>query len=82
MIKFISFNNQRRSDDDWAQALTFHNCYYLKIQHLNLLNSAKGHEATVSNVLISAPGNNPNTDDIDIASSSHIEILDITIKSG
>ncbi|KAF6163670.1 hypothetical protein GIB67_036130 [Kingdonia uniflora] len=83
------FNNQHRSDDDWAQALTFHNCYNLKIQHLNLLNNAKGHlaldacsDATVSNVFISAPGNSPNTDDIDIVSSSHIEILDNTIKSG
>ncbi|KAF6156642.1 hypothetical protein GIB67_017778 [Kingdonia uniflora] len=67
----------------------FQNCKDLKIQHLNLLNSAKNHLAIdgcsgsrISNVYISSPENSPNTDGIDIASSSNVQILDSTIKTG
>ncbi|KAK9279137.1 hypothetical protein L1049_012814 [Liquidambar formosana] len=71
------------------QALRFHRCNNLQLSGLNHLDSPKNHisingcnGATISNLHIMAPENSPNTDGIDISSSSHVNIQDCIIKTG
>ncbi|KAL4273739.1 hypothetical protein GQ457_13G016770 [Hibiscus cannabinus] len=70
-------------------ALHFNNCNGLRLKGLTHLNSPMLHisinackDVTVSNLHIKAPKDSPNTDGIDIAASSHVQIQDSTIGTG
>ncbi|KAK8681222.1 hypothetical protein V6N13_053629 [Hibiscus sabdariffa] len=67
-------------------ALHFNNCNGLRLEGLTHLNSPMLHisinackDVTVSNLHIKAPKDSPNTDGIDIAASSNVQIQDSTI---
>jgi len=71
------------------QVLLFHSCKSLNVSNLSITNSPRSHVAinlcngaTFSNISINSPGNSPNTDGFDIASSTNILIQDSNIKSG
>lgn len=71
------------------QALRFLNCNNMKLNGLNHLNPPKNHTsintckgATIGNLHITAPGDSPNTDGIDIASSSQVQIRNLNIQTG
>ncbi|KAK8508450.1 hypothetical protein V6N12_020231 [Hibiscus sabdariffa] len=70
-------------------ALKFHNCNGLRLKGLTHLDSPKRHiaingckDVVVSDLLIKAPEDSPNTDGIDISDSSKVLIQDSTIKTG
>ncbi|RDX69332.1 putative polygalacturonase, partial [Mucuna pruriens] len=69
--------------------ISFESCKDLSVSHLSITNSPKAHihinncvGATFSDINIHAPGNSPNTDGINIASSNNIFIEDSIIASG
>ncbi|XP_050219631.1 probable polygalacturonase At3g15720 [Mercurialis annua] len=71
------------------RALQFHNCNKLKLSGLTHMNSPRVHigvngcrGVSFSNLQISAPENSPNTDGIDISSSTNVEISNSTIGTG
>ncbi|KAK8474757.1 hypothetical protein V6N12_036923 [Hibiscus sabdariffa] len=70
-------------------ALHFNNCNGLRLKGLTHLNSPMLHisinackDVVVSNLHIKAPEDSPNTDGIDIADSSNVQIQDSTIGTG
>nr|TKS11907.1 putative polygalacturonase [Populus alba] len=70
-------------------ALLFNNNSNLKLSGLNVVNSPRSHVSlndckgvSISGLKITAPGNSPNTDGIDVSSSSHVSIVDSTIGTG
>ncbi|KAI4332012.1 hypothetical protein L6164_016955 [Bauhinia variegata] len=70
-------------------ALFIHNCNNLQLTGIHHLNSARNHisishcdNTNIYNLTITAPQDSPNTDGIDIASSSHINIKHTTISTG
>ncbi|KAJ4707899.1 putative Pectin lyase-like superfamily protein [Melia azedarach] len=72
-----------------SQALYFHNCNNFQMNGITLINSPKNHitingcnGVSVANIHIDSPENSPNTDGIDISASTHVNILDSSIKSG
>ncbi|XP_039020843.1 probable polygalacturonase At3g15720 [Hibiscus syriacus] len=74
---------------NWWQALHFHNCNGLKVKGLTHVDSPRSHisvngckNVVLSDLLIKAPEDSPNTDGIDISSSSNVQILDSTIQTG
>ncbi|KAM1527177.1 hypothetical protein ACFXTI_016374 [Malus domestica] len=71
------------------KALQFHNCQNLKLSGLTFLNSPQAHiginscdNADVSDLNIHAPEDSPNTDGIDISSSTHVTIRNSFIGTG
>ena len=71
------------------QALHFHNCSGLQLSNLRHLNSQKNHISIsgckgvkINNLRISAPEDSPNTDGIDISTSSNIEVLNTVMETG
>ncbi|XP_057969361.1 probable polygalacturonase At3g15720 [Malania oleifera] len=78
----------------WSQlcsnnALTFRRCNNLRLNGLRHTNSQRNHMtitacngAVISNLNITAPGTSPNTDGINIASSSNIQIRNSIIATG
>ncbi|ESR63689.1 hypothetical protein CICLE_v10010440mg, partial [Citrus x clementina] len=73
----------------WNQAVYFHNCNNLQVKGITIVNSPKSHISintcngvSVSNIHIDSPEDSPNTDGIDISSSTQVNILDSSIKSG
>lgn len=71
------------------QAVYFHNCNNLQVKGITIVNSPKSHISintcngvSVSNIHIDSPEDSPNTDGIDISSSTQVNILDSSIKSG
>ena len=71
------------------QALHFHNCNGLQLSNLRHLNSQKNHISIsgckgvkIDNLHISAPEDSPNTDGIDISTSSNIEVLNTVMETG
>jgi len=71
------------------QAFQFTGCESLSISNLNHINSPRNHISidsckgtSISNLQITAPENSPNTDGIDIASSSNIIINNLSIRTG
>ncbi|GMI78705.1 hypothetical protein like AT3G15720 [Hibiscus trionum] len=78
------FNCHRRPG-----ALYFHNCNGLQLKGLTHLDSPRSHisingckDVVVSDLHIKAPENSPNTDGIDISSSTNVQIQDSTIETG
>ncbi|KAL0005431.1 hypothetical protein SO802_012992 [Lithocarpus litseifolius] len=72
-----------------GQALQFNYCNNLQLSGLTHLNSPKNHisltacnGASLSNLHLSAPASSPNTDGIDISSSTNINIHDSNIATG
>ncbi|KAL1564970.1 galacturonan 1,4-alpha-galacturonidase [Salvia divinorum] len=70
-------------------ALRFSQCNNLRVSGLKHMNSQKNHisingcnHANISNLHITAPGTSPNTDGIDISSSSNLFILDCVMETG
>ncbi|KAM3705293.1 hypothetical protein ACB098_03G068200 [Castanea mollissima] len=73
----------------WNQALQFNYCNNLQLSGLTHLNSPRNHisltacnGASLSYLHISAPASSPNTDGIDISSSTNINIHDSNIATG
>ncbi|KAK4572379.1 hypothetical protein RGQ29_030709 [Quercus rubra] len=71
------------------KALHFHNCNGLQLSNLRHLNSQKNHISIsgckgvkIDNLHISAPEDSPNTDGIDISTSSNIEVLNTVMETG
>jgi len=71
------------------QVLIFEACKHLTVHDLSIVESPKSHihvhgceDATFSHMNITAPGNSPNTDGIDVTFSKNILIEDSTIQSG
>ncbi|CAN0901948.1 Probable polygalacturonase At3g15720 [Linum grandiflorum] len=74
---------------DAGRALSFHSCEDLVVKELNLVNSQKNHisingcnRVDVSQIKITGPEDSPNTDGIDISSTSNLNIHDSVIGSG
>lgn len=72
-----------------AQALRFHQCNNLQLSGLSHINSPRNHigisdcnGVTISHIQISAPENSPNTDGIDVSTSTHVSIRDSQIGTG
>ncbi|KAF8026746.1 hypothetical protein BT93_F3275 [Corymbia citriodora subsp. variegata] len=72
-----------------SNALTFYRCERLVLNGLSHVNSPRSHIAltsckfvTISNIHISAPATSPNTDGIDIADSTHVQVRDSFIRTG
>ncbi|XP_049393549.1 probable polygalacturonase At1g80170 [Solanum stenotomum] len=70
-------------------ALTFHKCNNLKVKNIKIFNSQQMHLAftgckhvTVSQLVVKAPGDSPNTDAIHISSSTQVNVKDCTIGTG
>ncbi|XP_043700276.1 probable polygalacturonase At3g15720 [Telopea speciosissima] len=77
------------SNQERPTALVFHSCNGLQLSGLKHLNSPRNHISingcngvTISYVNIIAPENSPNTDGIDIASSTQVLIHDSYIGTG
>ncbi|CAL0302263.1 unnamed protein product [Lupinus luteus] len=71
------------------QALSFNGCNNLKLSKINHINSPKGHisinnckQIRIRDLTITAPGDSPNTDGIDIGESNDIVIQNCTIATG
>ncbi|KAJ7962869.1 Pectin lyase-like superfamily protein [Quillaja saponaria] len=71
------------------KAMKFNRCYGLVLSGLRHVNSARNHititkcdNATISKLHITAPGTSPNTDGIDIASSTGVQVHDSVIGTG
>ncbi|XP_025697374.1 probable polygalacturonase At3g15720 [Arachis hypogaea] len=74
---------------DRPTVLKFNDCQNLKLSRLAHINSPRNHisinlcnNATISDLHIEAPKESPNTDGIDIASSSNLVITTSTIQTG
>ncbi|KAL3343236.1 hypothetical protein AABB24_027005 [Solanum stoloniferum] len=70
-------------------ALTFHKCNNLKVKNIKIFNSQQMHLAftgckhvTVSQLVVKAPGDSPNTDAIHISSSTQVNVKDCIIGTG
>nr|GLL24585.1 polygalacturonase-like [Ipomoea trifida] len=70
-------------------ALTFHMCNYLIVKNLRIQNAQRMHisfdqctNVRASNLVVTAPGNSPNTDGIHITKTKNIQISDCTIGTG
>ncbi|XP_073224939.1 probable polygalacturonase At3g15720 [Cicer arietinum] len=73
----------------WWEALKFTECQNLTVFNSTHLNSPKNHisihsckNATIYNLQIIAPEDSPNTDGIDISTSTNIQIMNSTIETG
>nr|GMC79383.1 polygalacturonase-like [Ipomoea batatas] len=71
------------------QALTFHMCNYLIVKNLRIQNAQRMHisfdqctNVRASNLVVTAPGNSPNTDGIHVTKTKNIQISDCTIGTG
>ncbi|KAM7490126.1 hypothetical protein LguiA_033047 [Lonicera macranthoides] len=69
-------------------ALLFFNCHNMMLNGLYHLNPPRNHigidtckGARISNLHITAPENSPNTDGIDIATSTHVQIRRLNIQT-
>ncbi|CAN1166339.1 Probable polygalacturonase At3g15720 [Linum perenne] len=72
-----------------VQALSFHQCDGLLLRYLSHVNSPRNHislggstDVRMSHLTITAPDESPNTDGINIARSSHVQIYDSVIGTG
>jgi hypothetical protein len=91
-FKVLNFLPQYSLINYWQlmlQALLFNNNNNLKLSGLNVVNSPRSHVnlndckgVSISGLKITAPGNSPNTDGIDVSCSSHVSIVDSTIGTG
>ncbi|XP_015067865.1 probable polygalacturonase At1g80170 [Solanum pennellii] len=70
-------------------ALTFHKCNNLKVKNIQIFNSQQMHLAftgckhvTISQLVVKAPGDSPNTDAIHISSSTQVNVKDCIIGTG
>ncbi|XP_021738193.1 probable polygalacturonase At3g15720 [Chenopodium quinoa] len=73
----------------WHNALQLLSCNGLQLKDLTHVDSPNGHisivncnNATISNLHIVAPENSPNTDGIDVSSSTQVQISDSIIETG
>ncbi|KAL5850304.1 hypothetical protein ACOSQ4_008317 [Xanthoceras sorbifolium] len=73
----------------WWQAMFFHNCNNFDLSGFTIVNSPKMHitinqcnGGSISNIHINSPANSPNTDGIDVSSSTQIHIRDSLIECG
>lgn len=71
------------------QALTFYQCTNLGVNNLKIENSQQIHlsfekckNVQVSNLVVTAPGNSPNTDGIHVTDTQNIKISSTTIATG
>ncbi|CAN1166329.1 Probable polygalacturonase At3g15720 [Linum perenne] len=72
-----------------TNALSFHQCDGLLLRYLSHVNSPRNHislggstDVRMSHLTITAPDESPNTDGINIARSSHVQIYDSVIGTG
>ncbi|KAG6422208.1 hypothetical protein SASPL_118773 [Salvia splendens] len=79
----------RERKNDSPTALRFSHCDNLSVSGLKHMNSQKNHisingcnHANISNLHITAPGTSPNTDGIDISSSTNLSIQDCVMATG
>ncbi|KAH0464585.1 hypothetical protein IEQ34_007371 [Dendrobium chrysotoxum] len=70
-------------------ALTFFSCNQLRVENLNIINSQQIHvsveectDVSISNVMITAPEESPNTDGIHVSKTSNILIKGCVIRTG
>ncbi|XP_047320432.1 probable polygalacturonase At3g15720 [Impatiens glandulifera] len=82
-------DNRRHGYLNIMQALRFSKCNNLQLNGLQHINPPKNHisindcnNVQVSNIEIHAPEKSPNTDGIDISSSTNVKITDSIISSG
>ncbi|XP_052185176.1 probable polygalacturonase At3g15720 [Diospyros lotus] len=80
---------RKEPDIERPTALQFVNCDNLQLSGLTHINSPRNHisvvgcnGSTFSNLHITAPGDSPNTDGIDISKSSNLKIYDCIIATG
>ncbi|KAJ8431822.1 hypothetical protein Cgig2_027567 [Carnegiea gigantea] len=73
----------------WGKALSLHRCNGLRLMGLKHKDSPNAHirisdcdNSIISNLHINAPEDSPNTDGIDISSSTHLEIHNSIIATG
>ncbi|KAL8522311.1 hypothetical protein ACS0TY_012449 [Phlomoides rotata] len=78
-----------QGDSWWEHALRFSHCNSLHLSGLKHKNSKKNHvsinqcnNATISNLHMIAPAKSPNTDAIDISSSTYLNIHDCVMETG
>jgi polygalacturonase len=71
------------------QAIRFYNCNNLTLSNLTHVDSPRNHisinhckDASISNLHIIAPKDSPNTDGIDIGSSTNVLINNTTMETG
>ncbi|KAJ0030345.1 hypothetical protein Pint_12381 [Pistacia integerrima] len=76
-------------EQSMAEAVHFHNCNNLQITGISLVNSPKSHISinqctgvSISRIQINSPCDSPNTDGIDISSSTNLDIQHSIIKTG
>ncbi|CAN1806152.1 Probable polygalacturonase At3g15720 [Linum perenne] len=89
MLKPLTFEGPCRSPKLLVKALSFHSCDNLNLNSLHHVNSPRNHisinsckAAEIFNLMITAPDESPNTDGIDIAASSNINIHDSFMGTG
>ncbi|XP_059295950.1 polygalacturonase-2-like [Lycium ferocissimum] len=70
-------------------ALTFYNCKKLKVKHLKIKNAQQIHvsferctNVEASNLIVTAPGDSPNTDGIHVANTQNIQMSHSSIGTG
>ncbi|KAJ8431823.1 hypothetical protein Cgig2_027568 [Carnegiea gigantea] len=89
LLKPISFKGPCKSKSIHFQALSLHRCNGLRLMGLKHKDSPNAHirisgcdNSIISNLHINAPEDSPNTDGIDISSSTHLEIHNSIIATG
>ncbi|CAN0855018.1 Probable polygalacturonase At3g15720 [Linum grandiflorum] len=89
LLNPVSFQGPCNSQKLRIQALKFHSCNNLVLNSLHHVNSQRNHISIsgsngvdISHIMITAPETSPNTDGIDIATSSNLNIHDSFIGTG
>lgn len=86
--KHCKIDNSRPCENG-AKALSFKRCNNLLLHHLNLVNPQQMHihledciNVGVSNLVMNAPGDSPNTDGIHVLGSRNVSIKNCDIRTG
>ncbi|GAU51490.1 hypothetical protein TSUD_94340 [Trifolium subterraneum] len=80
---------KKSNENNKPTAIRFYNCHNLTLSNLTHVDSPRNHisinyckDASISNLHIIAPEDSPNTDGIDIGSSTNVLINNSTMKTG
>ncbi|GAU48347.1 hypothetical protein TSUD_267720 [Trifolium subterraneum] len=80
---------RKSNETNKPTAIRFSNCHNLTISNLTHIDSPRNHisidgckDTSISNLHIAAPGDSPNTDGIDIASSTNVLINNSIMETG
>ncbi|KAJ4847180.1 hypothetical protein Tsubulata_040885 [Turnera subulata] len=89
LIRAVSFPGPCKSPSIHVQVLKFDYSNNLRLSDLKLVNApmkfislSKCHNSVISDIVISAPGDSPNTDGIDITNSNNVTVSNSNIASG